>query len=171
MLRKSLSIFISMAIITASAGCATNRKSTLALMGAGLIAGGTVGAVTRPEGEEMLPHALLWGGITAAACGAAGLFLFDEEKAHDETKERAAKLESEIKKFKEELNPKIVSQSTGVFEKPVPAPFDKLIKQGAWKIYKMDRWIAEGEDNNRIIHQDKMIEVTPPQLMPVNHEE
>ena len=40
-----------------------------------------------------------------------------------------------------------------------------MINPGEWKIYALDQWIEAGE--NQLIHQDKIMELIPPSLVPV----
>ena len=39
-----------------------------------------------------------------------------------------------------------------------------MINPGEWKIYALDQWIEDSE--NKLIHQDKMMELIPPSLIP-----
>lgn len=79
----------------------------------------------------------------------------------------------EVKKIREEMallksvySPeKLEKQVAGrplVFGNEILESYKKMIVPGEYRIYSIDRWVPEGE--NRLVHQDKIVELIPPSL-------
>lgn len=161
-------IYPIMALVLCS--CAsTNHTKTLITMGVMGAGGATVGAITAPINENAAAHALLWGGVAAAVAGAAGMFIFDEEKRSD-----ALLRENEtIKKTLDALHgasqsPVLLYETLAPLGKDIPSEYQSLVKPGRWSVYGLNQWILQGE--NVLIHQDKMMKLLPPEFNPNNGE-
>lgn len=137
--------------------CANTPKNTLVtnvLMG--VAAGYAIGSLNK---NNSMAFGLLYGGMggTAAALGTAYLTDFEKE---------SKRLASENEKLRKDLeaitSPKTVYQSPAMFNSKVPDKYKQLIQPGEWRISEIDQWIEESE--NRIIHQDKIMELIPPSL-------
>jgi uncharacterized membrane protein YeaQ/YmgE (transglycosylase-associated protein family) len=152
---KKLAIVIVTSLL---ASCATNRQSIMGLsMGLGL-AGGIVESARAPTGENKENHFLLGAAVLGLVGAAAGLYIFDEQKAHEQTKQSlsltTAKLmscnegEAKSKKARDDLN-------NGA---DLPLTLKTMLQNGSGKFSKIDRWIDSG--SGELIHQDQKIEVT-----------
>ncbi|MFN9066691.1 MAG: hypothetical protein ACK5V3_05640, partial [Bdellovibrionales bacterium] len=69
------------------------------------------------------------------------------------------------KQLDELTNPVLEKQLPGTLSGKVPDKYKNLIEPGEWRIYSINQWIEDGE--NRLIHQDKVMELIPPSLKPV----
>jgi len=149
-------------------GCATmsNRTKTILAMAAVGVVAGTVGAMSAPADENPVGHGLLWGGLGASSTGALGLWLFDEHKRSSELERESEALKKELSVYRIEAEGgrELVGEAPAKFVKDLPDSVAGLVRPGHWKVWKLDKWINEGE--NRMVHQDKMIEIAPPQLNP-----
>lgn len=162
-------VFMVTLLLTAS-GCASmsNRTKTILTMAMAGVVGGTVGALTAPPDESIVGHAALWGGSAAAVLGVASLFVFDEHAKSKELERQNTSLKKEIDTYRSQGGAggteEIVFESGAQFGKEIPDSFRALVKPGKWRIWKLDKWVNGGE--NRLIHQDKMVEIVPPMLTP-----
>ncbi len=149
-------ILISMLSLTACAG--TPREKTLSLMLSGMAAGAAYGA-TRPEMKR--ENAFIFGGSLGVLTAGLGLFQFndDEEVAK-------VKLERDILKLELEKKSKgtLIKELPGTFSAKIPKQYLPLVRPGAFRVMEVDEWVEDGE--NRLIHQDKIMELTPPTLSP-----
>jgi len=144
----------------------SNRTKTIMAMAAVGVVAGTIGAMSAPVNENPVGHGLLWGGLGAASSGILGMWIFDEQK-HSSSLEReneALKKELGVYRIEGEGGRELLTEAPASFAKEIPESMVSLIRPGRWKVWKLDKWINEGE--NRLIHQDRMIEMTPPQLNP-----
>lgn len=137
-----------------SNGCATtNRNKTLVLMGATGVVGGLIGGSAAPTGESPLAHGALWGGVSAAVAGAAGMFIFDEEKRADEAGRQNAALKKELEAFRGEIavtggSPEEIRvNGNPKFQKDVPEDLRPFVKPGQWKYSRIPtgRWYIQGD--------------------------
>ena len=72
------------------------------------------------------------------------------------------KLKTEMERI---YHPSLKFETTGMMNSKIPEKYKSMINPGEWKIYALDQWIEAGE--NQLIHQDKMMELIPPSLVPV----
>lgn len=153
---------ISLSIIALTLySCANTPKNTLVTnVIIGVAAGYAIGSMNK---NNSVAFGLLYGGMggTAAALGTAYLSDFDKD---------SKRLASENEKLRKDLEaitaPKTVYQSPAMFNSKVPDKYKRLIQPGEWRISEIDQWIEESE--NRIIHQDKIMELIPPSLKTSN---
>lgn len=152
-------------IATISSSCSTlsTKEKTLALMGAGAVVGGIVGSATTPQDESTIPHAAMWAGIGGAISGVVGLLAFDSDKEMKEKERQIKILQKEVsvmrgEDFLENGTRAIVGIESNK-ENNLPPEYKKLVKPGKTTVYKLDQWIAGGD--NEVIHQDKMIKLEP----------
>jgi hypothetical protein len=141
-----------------SACTGTPREKTLSHMLSGVAAGAAYGA-TRPEMKR--ENAFIFGGSLGLLGAATGLFLFndDEEVAK-------IKLERDILKLDLEKKSKgtLIKELPATFSAKIPKQYLPLVRPGSWRVMEVDEWVEDGE--NRLIHQDKIMELVPPTLSP-----
>ena len=144
-------------IALALCSCASTPKNNLVTnVLIGVAAGYAIGSMNK---NNSAAFGLLYGGMggTAAALGTAYLTDFDRDNK---------RLSSENEKLRKDLeaitSPKTVYQSPAMFNSKVPDKYKRLIQPGEWRISEIDQWIEDSE--NRIIHQDKIMELIPPSL-------
>ena len=152
---------VALGLSALTGACATSQKGKIvewSVVGAAI--GSTYG-VSRPEYQDK--NAIMFGAVGAAVGALAGLYYHDPDK-HSEN------LVNENKKLKVELdslrNPKVLIETPATFNTKIPEKYKKLINPGEWKISEIDQWIEDSE--NRLIHQDKIMELVPPSLNPNN---
>lgn len=155
-------------------GCASmsNRTKTLITMaGTGIIVG-TIAANKAPIDENPLAHAAVWGGTSAAVAGAISLYVFDEQKKSEELERKLGVAQRELDSLRGEgpgLSQIPIAQSDSSFAKDIPAEYRSLVRPGGWSLYKINNWIVQGE--NTLIHQDKLLRITPPHFQPQTNQE
>ncbi len=125
------------------------------------IAGAVGIAVAQTRSENKMAYGLMYGGLSAAGAGAAGLYIHNPEG-------RSEKLENENAEMKRKLDeafaPKLESKSPGTMGGKIPDKYKRLVNPGEWRVYAIDQWMEDGE--NRLVHQDKIMELVPPSLVP-----
>ncbi len=139
--------------------CATSQKGKIVewtFLGAAI--GGAYGTTRLQEADK---NALMYGALGAALGAMAGLYYFDPDKFSE-------KLANENQNLKKELDliqsPKVLFETPATFNTKIPEKYKKLINPGEWKISEINQWVEESE--NRLIHQDKIMELVPPTLNP-----
>ena len=140
-------------------GCATTQKGKiLEWTSVGSALGASYGA-TRPDYQGQ--NSLMFGAVGAAVGALAGLYYHDPDK-------HAENLMAENQKLQKELDAmqasKVLVESPAMFNTKIPDKYKKLINPGEWRISEIDQWVEESE--NRLIHQDKIMELVPPTLNP-----
>lgn len=140
-------------------GCAsTNRGKTLQAMAAAGLAGALYGA-SRPEAKNQ--NAALFAGVGAAGAGVFGLHQWDSEQESERLRREAQNAVEEIERLRA---PKRLAESPATFGAKIPEKYRSLIQPGAWRVSEIDQWVEDGE--NRLIHQDLIMELVPPTLNP-----
>ena len=138
-------------------GCATSIKGqTVEWSFIGASAGAAYG-YSRSEYKDK--NALMFAAIGAAAGALLGIYKQDPDQKLSRLSEENLKLKKDLESF---TNPKTVYQSPAMFNSKVPDKYKQLIQPGEWRISEIDQWIEDSE--NKIIHQDKMMELIPPSL-------
>lgn len=145
--------------ILATAGCATTqREKVFQNMAIAAAAGFAIG---QTSSEAKNNYSLMYAGLAATGAGVATLYYSNID---DENK----KLKEETKKLKEDLDqllaPRLEKTTPGTMAAKIPEKFRSLVSPGEWRLYAVDQWIEDGE--NRLIHQDKIMELVPPSLTP-----
>ena len=142
-------------------GCATSQKGKIVEWSAAGLATGVVYGSTRQDFKDK--NAMMYGAVGAAVGAIAGLYYFDPDKNFE-------RLTDENKRLRQDLDlvqiPKVIAETPATFNTKIPEKYKKLINPGEWRISELDQWIEEGE--NRLIHQDKIMELIPPSLKPVS---
>jgi hypothetical protein len=132
---------------------------------------GVVGYNTAPPGENPYAHGALWAGAAAAATGILGLYVFDEQKRSRELERQVEIANKEISALRgmpgsgEEV---LVSSSQGFGGQDLPEELKTLLDPGWFKIYQTSKWVKQGDDT--LIHQDKIVRIKKPQLIPRTEE-
>lgn len=155
-IRKSL--FILSSVVFAS--CATNSSRERIIRD--MVIAGAVGAVVGYQKDSNpMANATMYAGVAASSAALLDLYLFDPDKETAKYKKESEDLRRQLD---EAFSPKLETQMPGTLSGKVPDKYKSLITPGEWKIYAVDTWIEDGE--NRLIHQDKMMELIPPTLKP-----
>lgn len=138
-------------------GCATTIKGqTIEWSIAGATAGAAYG-YTRSEYKNK--NAMMFAAIGAAAGALLSIHKQDPDQKISKLSDENLKLKKDLESF---ANPKTIYHSPAMFNSKIPDKYKKLIQPGEWRISEIDQWIEDSE--NRIIHQDKMMELIPPSL-------
>lgn len=157
-------------IVLAQSGCATmsNRTKTLLFMGGIGVAAASVGYVVAPQDTRPEMSAAYFGAVGAAAAGAAGLFIFDEQKRADELERQNEVMRKELSAFREEggssREPQLLYETSAPFGKEIPTEYQGLVRPGHWSVYRLNQWVQQGEGT--VIHQDRLLKLVPPLLTP-----
>lgn len=151
-------LFILLTSSCLSACALTPREKTLSLMATGVALGAVYGA---SRAEMKRENAFIFGGSLGVLAAGMGLLLFNDD-------DRVARLENERDYLKQELEKKakgtLIKELPATFSAKIPKQYLPLVRPGSWKILEIDQWVEDGE--NRLIHQDKIMELTPPTLSP-----
>lgn len=125
------------------------------------------GAVGYKYGEQKESNknsnALLYGSMLALGASIASVYFYDPEIEIEKYRAESADLKKKLDEFQ---NPRLVVETNSFQTGKVPPKYKNMIEPGSWKIYEIDEWVEDGE--NRLIHQDKLMELTPPLLKPNN---
>jgi hypothetical protein len=154
-MKKQLA-FISLLSLTACTG--TPREKTLSLMLSGVAAGAAYGA-TRPEMKR--ENAFIFGGSLGVLGAATGFFLFNDDEEVLKVKAERDLLKLEIEKKSKGT---LIKELPATFSAKIPKQYLPLVRPGSWRVMEIDQWVEDGE--NRLIHQDKIMELVPPTLSP-----
>lgn len=142
-----------------SFGCAsTHRGRTLQTMAVASAAGIAYG-LSRPSQKQ--ENALLFGGISAAAAGTFGMYVWDAEQEVTRLRDENLRLTEELGLIK---SPHTLAEVPATFNAKIPAKYRSLVQPGSWRVSEIDQWVEDGE--NRLIHQGLIMELIPPSLNP-----
>ena len=163
---------IALGLAVTQVGCATmgasNRSKTLLLMAGVGAAAAVVGYAVAPQDTRPEMSAAYFGAVGAAASGAAGLFIFDEQGRANEWERQSAVMRKELAALRDEVGspsePRLLYETSAPFGKEVPAEYAGLVRPGQWSVYRLNQWVTQGE--GVIIHQDRMLKLVPPRLTP-----
>jgi hypothetical protein len=108
-------------------------------------------------------NAALYSSLMALGAAGISLYYFDPDQEIEKQKNEVQSIRKKLDDFQ---NPKIISISPSFPTGKVPEKYRRMIQPGEWKVYDIDEWVDDGE--NRLIHQDKIMELTPPSLRPVS---
>ncbi|MBL7557609.1 MAG: hypothetical protein JNM24_17400 [Bdellovibrionaceae bacterium] len=108
-------------------------------------------------------NALLYGSMFALGASIASIYFFDPDSEKEKYRTESIELKKKLDEFQ---NPRLVVETNSFQTGKVPLKYKNMIEPGSWKIYEIDEWVEDGE--NRLIHQDKLMELTPPLLKPNN---
>jgi len=140
--------------------CATTPKEKLLRNSSAAFALGAALGSTKEEYKTQ--HTLMYGSLFALTAGALTLI-------YDEGFEDSKKIKEENKRLQAELDrlfqPKAEGIGPATMGAKIPEKYQSLISPGEWRVLAIDQWIEDGE--NRLIHQDKIMELNPPSLKPI----
>lgn len=140
-------------------GCATSSRDKIyEKMGIAALVGVAVG---QAQPNYKATYSTMYAGVGAATAAALSLYLDDPYKESVRLRDEVKVLTSKFEQFE---NGKVVKQGPATFGAKVPDKYKGLIQPGEWRIYEIDQWVES--DDNRLIHQDKIMELTPPSLVP-----
>lgn len=125
-----------------------------------MVVAGAIGAAVGASKEEFkTSHAVMYGSSAAAIAAALSLWVYDPDKEINEAKKQAEFYKSQLDSF----DPKRVETRSSLGGK-IPDKYKNLILPGELNISQIDQWVDDGE--NRLIHQDQIVELLPPSLRP-----
>ncbi len=151
-------LFLVLLVIMQTA-CSSSIKKNLAIGAAAGALGGYIYGQNKSENKDT--YSSYYSAIGATIGVATTVFLKDPDKENQELKAETEKLKSELSQFQDTH---ILHEMPGTLSSKIPTKYKNLIQPGEWKVSAIDQWIEDGE--NRIIHQDKIMELTPPTLKP-----
>jgi hypothetical protein len=153
--------FIALLLALQSIGCAgTLKHKTWRNMAVAGAAGAVIGS-QQPSFKQT--QSLLFAGVFASLAAAASLAFYESEGSVDAMKAENVRLKEELD---EAFAPKLEAIAPGTMSGKVPQKYQRLISPGEWRVLQIDEWVEDGE--NRIIHQDKVMELIPPSLRPIS---
>lgn len=142
--------------IVVGAACATNQKSRLASIGAGLVMGGSIGYAGAPDSQERNPNAALGAGLGATAAAIVSNYIFNDEDQLEKAKNETEKLKAELALFQNSQRV-LIEERSGEYRDPDTGK--KAPGRYSLKYYKVDR--LQRIDKNKMIHVDREIEISP----------
>lgn len=152
-------LLISAALIVA--GCAsTYRSKTYQSMAVGAAVGALYG-MSKPKDQGA--YATMYSAAGGTAGAIYSLLVFDPDAEIEKQKSEITRLRDDMDQLS---NPKVERQTTALFGNRVPEKYKALINPGEWKVSKLDTWVED--DENRLIHQDLLMELVPPSLIPIS---
>lgn len=151
--------FLACSVTIALCGCATTQTSKVLRDMAIAGAAGVLVAQQRPENRAA--YSAMYGGIAAAGAGVAGLYVHNPEGKSKQLEKENAELRLKVDQA---FSPRLESSSPGTMGGRIPDKYRRLVSPGEWRVYAIDQWVEDGE--NRIVHQDKIMELIPPSLLP-----
>lgn len=150
---------LALALVVANVGCATTKTEKIIRDMA--IAGAVGILIAQQKHENRMAYSAMYGGLGAAGAGVAGLYIHDPEGNSKRLERENAEMRARIDR---ELGPRLEIMSPGTMGGKIPDKYSRLVNPGQWRIYATDQWIEDGE--NRMVHQDKIMELIPPSLLP-----
>ncbi len=159
----AVSVYSSCLLVAGSwllSGCSgmSYKEKSLALIGAAVLTGYSLGTSNTPTGESQSTHGLLWAGVAGTVAGVSSPYLLKDDL--ESNSEEVDSLKNKIKILENKTPTK--NGVNAFLEKPLPKEFSNLIRPGGWKIYAIDEWVKDGEE--RLVHQDKMLEIQLPEI-------
>lgn len=147
-------------IIVFTTGCtSTFKNKTYQSMAIGSALGILYGS-SKPKDQGA--YATMYGALGAASGAVYSTIVNDPDAELDKSKTEITALKRELDEMS---SPKVEKQTTALFGNRVPDKYKALINPGEWRVSKLDQWIED--DENRLIHQDLIMELTPPTLVPI----
>lgn len=140
-------------------GCATTPKQRI--IRDTLIAGAVGAYLGSQRSEHKNTYSAMYAGGAASIAAITSVIINDPDK--EVLKIRAEK-EQVQKELDDLISPKLEETRPGTLSAKLPQKYQSLVNPGEWRIYSIDQWIEDGE--NRLIHQDKIMELIPPTLKP-----
>ena len=140
-------------------GCATTQ--TQKILRDMAIAGGVGVIAAQARQENKGAYAAMYGSAAAAGAAVAGLYLHDPEGKSKQLDKENSEL---LLKVEQAFGPRLEKTIPGTMGGRIPDKYRRLVSPGEWRVYAIDQWVEDGE--NRIIHQDKIMELIPPSLIP-----
>ena len=147
-------------ILFFSTACATTPKEKILQ---NMLLGAATGfALGQMKSENKTGYSLIYAGAVSSVVGAGSVWYSDLDEDSERLKKENQNLKTEMERI---YQPSLKFETTGMMNSKVPEKYKSMINPGEWKIYALDQWIEAGE--NQLIHQDKMMELIPPTLVPV----
>jgi len=140
-------------------GCASSTKGRV--FQNMLIAGATGVLMGQQKEDYKTTYSTMYGGVAAAVAGAVTLYMNDPDKEADKLREEIRVLKTQMDQIGE---PRLATQTPATFGAQVPNKYRAMINPGEWRVYEINQWVEDGE--NRLLHQDKIMELIPPSLKP-----
>lgn len=150
--------FLLVALMGLASGCTTTKEKVFRDMA---LAGAAGLALGQNEDRYKNANSLLYASSFAAGAAVISLFINDPDKETERLRAEKSRLQADLDQA---FNPTLTSELPGTLNGKIPEKYKGLIQPGEWKVYALDQWIEDGE--NRLIHQDKIMELIPPSLKP-----
>lgn len=157
MYANKFSYLISISLISSCAS--TPREAIMRNIIVGAATGYVIGSQRKDNSKA---YGFLYAGLAGSTAGLATAYLASDDSESGRLRADNKKLKSELDKI---YSPTLVHAENGMMSAKVPEKYKAMINPGEWKIYAYDQWVEDGE--NRLIHQDKIMELIPPSLSPV----
>jgi hypothetical protein len=171
-MKRAIIAIVVVTLATAS-GCATmsNRSKTLLFMlGAGAV-GAAIGSQTAPDGTSPVAEAAFLGGLSAAAAGGAGLFIFDEQKRADDIERQNLILKEELGAYRggtdgEGGGGELTEQGRVNLEGDLPPDLQDFVHKGRFKhkqyLDRRKNWVVKSD--NYMVRECEAFELQPESL-------
>ncbi|MFZ3231728.1 MAG: hypothetical protein WA160_16085 [Pseudobdellovibrio sp.] len=156
---KALLKILILIVLTGCSSLSFKEKiltNTLVASAAGYVIG-------QSEKEHKKEYSIMYAGIASGIAAIATTYISDPDRENVRLRNEMAKMQSD---FDAALKPKLESSSSGLMNSKIPEKYKSMINPGEWKVYSLDQWTEDNE--NRLIHQDKMMELIPPSLKPMS---
>lgn len=157
------SILVSSVLLLCS--CATTYRGKIvqnALIGA------AVGVLVGQSKETHKgPNSIMYGSLGASIGGLGTVYYLDPDKEVDSLKSVNAELAKALAESSGSKPPMLDYKGPALSApNKLPEKYKSLINPGEWAVYTIDEW--EQIDESKMIHKDKMIQITPPTLLKKN---
>ena len=127
-----------------------------------LLGAATGFALGQMKSENKTGYSLLYAGAISSVVAAGSVWYSDLDDDSERLKKENQKLKADLDRV---FQPALKFETTGMMNSKIPEKYKSMINPGEWKVYALDQWVEAGE--NQLIHQDKMMELIPPSLIPV----
>ena len=121
-----------------------------------------------PQAQLRPGHGALWAGAAGTVAGLANLFLYDSEAEIVGKSEENRKISLELKRYKDQSDPKTLFQSSVTPFASLPQHYKDLIDAGMLDGRELNQWVIVDGDPNHQIHQDVELILKVPTLNPKN---
>ena len=140
------------------------QKVITAALATGAV-GYLAGTSANADSTNKNAYGTMYMGLGSAAGAIGGTLFYDDTPQESKNLlEENKRLVEEVKKYEKQFAPELISEGTGLNEQPLPDEAKKLIKQGKWQKFKLNRWVQDSEDPNTYIKQVEMYKFTPPSI-------
>ena len=155
--------------LLAVGGCAsldTNRKKSFASLAIGVSGGALMGPSLAPKSDSKSGWMALCAAMGGVAAGIFNAVHYDGSEEVEKANQERLSLIKLLDAEKSKHAPKIVAEGNSLLGGNPAKELPGIIKPGGWRKYKLDRWVADGDNENIFFRQTEMLEVIPPVINP-----